>query len=642
MRRKIVFGYTNILVFFQLTRARIPLLYKSPQPPLFFHAFPTLTAPFLPPPLESFLRVTAGKPTPSLTGAGGPLCHITRTPITPTAFTLSTPSGSFFSSSASSVLGTSPTPSSALHFVEHPGPLPGTSLLEAQSQGYLCLDPASLTLTFNTSASHATPFTLSPVRAGAGAGAVRAPPKKSPSPLPPLSTLTAPTSVCLFYGQGGKTINVIGKGNRATGNGGGGPFATFLLHPTLSTFSPSPTSFTLQAHNGAHLAAVEDGKVSTTPTLTQALHLIPSAEGGEVTLQCSLGKGYLTVGAAPMLLLTLGPKENATLFKIGKSKMEYKEAVVAAAASAAATHLPSLPPPLPFTPSPTFLSDFKTQGYVIIPGAVPPMAVEAALRSINHTLGEAIMSTTTTTTSMPPPSTPLQDWKHSSHPTLTGLYACTRVKGGVEALLLEGTAPAVMKGCQVAPRFPKPLTPEQSFGVFTTSATLSTPTPPAGSSPSLLSQHLKEGRKQGDDGRWHVDGMDKGRAYPFSLLVGVFLNDTLEAGAGQFTVFPGSHLHLAKVMGEGGEGVMFGEDVKQSPSSLLLPPHCSKPLELMVKAGDAVLVHPLLAHRVGVNYSPHVRHACFFRVSAVGHEKARAGLVAGDPFGEIRAATAAV
>jgi ectoine hydroxylase-related dioxygenase (phytanoyl-CoA dioxygenase family) len=135
--------------------------------------------------------------------------------------------------------------------------------------------------------------------------------------------------------------------------------------------------------------------------------------------------------------------------------------------------------------------------------------------------------------------------------------------------------------------------------------------------------------------------MEKGRAYPFSLLVGVFLNDTLEAGAGQFTVFPGSHLYLAKVVAERGEGVLYGE---QSPAFHLppLPPHCSKPVELMVKAGDAVLVHPLLAHRVGLNYSPHVRHACFFRVSALGHEKARGGLVTGDPFGEVRTAAAAV
>ncbi len=78
-----------------------------------------------------------------------------------------------------------------------------------------------------------------------------------------------------------------------------------------------------------------------------------------------------------------------------------------------------------------------------------------------------------------------------------------------------------------------------------------------------------------------------------------------------------------------------GAEVK--PSLPRLPPHCSKPLQLMVKAGDAVIVHPLLAHRVGVNYAPFVRHACFFRVTAVGHDKARGGLVGGDLFGELRA-----
>jgi ectoine hydroxylase-related dioxygenase (phytanoyl-CoA dioxygenase family) len=122
--------------------------------------------------------------------------------------------------------------------------------------------------------------------------------------------------------------------------------------------------------------------------------------------------------------------------------------------------------------------------------------------------------------------------------------------------------------------------------------------------------------------------MDKGVAYPFSALVGVALTDTPTADAGQLTVFPGSHGENAALIAARGEAALFGQNAPR-------PALAARPVELRLEAGDAVFAHPLLAHRIGINFTGAVRHALFFRVTHADREPLRARLLGGDLFAEL-------
>ena len=252
--------------------------------------------------------------------------------------------------------------------------------------------------------------------------------------------------------------------------------------------------------------------------------------------------------------------------------------------------------------------------------------MEAALRVINSSLGE-VWAAATTEPPLPssPPSLP-SELSRSQHPSVVGLYSSTEVVGSVSALLGKAGTPSTVKPAQIALRFPKVLTPAQSLAIF--SATSPTDTPPDPTKSSLLSSHLREERLQ--RGGWHVDGMGKGKALPFSLLVACFLSDTPEDGAGQFTVFPGSHLYLSELLKSKGVDALYGESGAAARPDI---PGMFPAVQLRVRAGDVCLAHPLLAHRVGINFSPYIRHAVFFRVSSLGHDAVRETLaLGGEPF----------
>jgi hypothetical protein len=46
------------------------------------------------------------------------------------------------------------------------------------------------------------------------------------------------------------------------------------------------------------------------------------------------------------------------------------------------------------------------------------------------------------------------------------------------------------------------------------------------------------------------NGLEKGKLYPFNMLVGVYLQDVLEDDAGNLVVFPGTHMQHAKHFSE--------------------------------------------------------------------------------------------
>jgi ectoine hydroxylase-related dioxygenase (phytanoyl-CoA dioxygenase family) len=110
----------------------------------------------------------------------------------------------------------------------------------------------------------------------------------------------------------------------------------------------------------------------------------------------------------------------------------------------------------------------------------------------------------------------------------------------------------------------------------------------------------------------HIDGIPTGlngltgdKICNFTALVGVFLTTTPSTFAGNFTVWPGSHLVYEKYFRERGPGSMREGMPTAEPG---------QPVQLICNAGDAVFCHYQLGHTAVVNTSDVDRVAIYFRI----------------------------
>jgi ectoine hydroxylase-related dioxygenase (phytanoyl-CoA dioxygenase family) len=217
---------------------------------------------------------------------------------------------------------------------------------------------------------------------------------------------------------------------------------------------------------------------------------------------------------------------------------------------------------------------FVEHGYVHVPQAVSRDLVNAALRAINHSLGEGV------------PAETIQTFRAQSYcpelrrePVITDLYNKSHAATLAESLIGVGKVKPVTGG-QIALRFPS----------------LQQAPPPPG-------PHL--------DGMYSpTNGVPQGTIASFTMLLGVMLSDVSDDFAGNLTVWPGTH------------GIYESYFREHGPESLLscMPPvDLPQPVQLTGKAGDIVLCHYQLAHGVALNVSPHVRYAIYFRLHHVEH-----------------------
>jgi hypothetical protein len=216
------------------------------------------------------------------------------------------------------------------------------------------------------------------------------------------------------------------------------------------------------------------------------------------------------------------------------------------------------------------------KGFIHVPGVIPRLMTDEAMRHINHSIGEG----------MNPADIPIMRAQSfcpelQGKPVITDLFNRTPVKALVEDLIGEGTANPVNSG-QIALRFP----------------TLQDP-------PTRHGGHL--------DGMYSPNnGVNEGTISNFTMLVGVYLSPVLKADAGNFTVWPGTHRLYEQYFQEHG------------PESLLsgMPPvELPEPVQTTGEPGDVFLVHYQLAHGVAPNVSPFPRYAIFFRVKHIDHDK---------------------
>ena len=102
-----------------------------------------------------------------------------------------------------------------------------------------------------------------------------------------------------------------------------------------------------------------------------------------------------------------------------------------------------------------------------------------------------------------------------------------------------------------------------------------------------------------------LNGLEEGKIYNHTVLLGVFLTPVNREFGGNFTVWPGSHYIYESCFRERGRRAMS----EPSPT-----PELGAPVQLMCGVGDVVLAHYQLGHAAAVNVTDSDRIAVYFRI----------------------------
>ena len=237
------------------------------------------------------------------------------------------------------------------------------------------------------------------------------------------------------------------------------------------------------------------------------------------------------------------------------------------------------------TLTPAMRAQWRRDGYIIFPGAVPRERVDAAMRAINHSLGRGIdpeqLARFTSQSFCPE----LQD-----RPELVELVAGAPVWPLIASFFPPDMVSAPERA-QIALRFPAPA-----------DATVHPPRPHVDGYPS---PH---------------NGVPAGTIGSFTALVGVLLSDLPEGDSGNFTVWPGTHQLFADYFKDHSPEQVYRDANTGVLKGGVPPIPLPEPVQITGKAGDVVLAHYQLAHSAAGNYAPHTRYALFFRLRHRDHD----------------------
>jgi hypothetical protein len=120
----------------------------------------------------------------------------------------------------------------------------------------------------------------------------------------------------------------------------------------------------------------------------------------------------------------------------------------------------------------------------------------------------------------------------------------------------------------------------------------------------------------------HVDGVPTGingvpadgEIHGFTVNACVLLSDLTGPDQGNFTVWPGSHLTMARWFAEHGPRVPDPDAFFAATEEVANA--TSAPLPITGRAGDLILAHHLTAHANGGHSGPDIRYAVFFRLTS--------------------------
>ncbi len=238
------------------------------------------------------------------------------------------------------------------------------------------------------------------------------------------------------------------------------------------------------------------------------------------------------------------------------------------------------------------LREFVDQGFLRVPGVVPRVMLDRAVKAINHSLGEGF----------PPEDAALYRSRSfcpeiSGSPEIVELATKSPAWSLVESLIGEGNAKPVSGG-QIALRFPMLIEPER-----------------------VASPHL--------DGMYSpLNGVTEGTIHGFSMLLGIVLRDIDTDYAGNLMVWPKSHHQHAEYFREHGwEALLQG----------MPPVDRGQPVHVTAKAGDITLAHYLLGHGTAPNLSPNIRYTVYFRIYHREHDSAKSAVSPWRDFPSLRA-----
>jgi hypothetical protein len=218
---------------------------------------------------------------------------------------------------------------------------------------------------------------------------------------------------------------------------------------------------------------------------------------------------------------------------------------------------------------------FFHDGFVKLPGAVPPRLVDAARLAINASLGEKGIDPAL-----------LVKFRAQSYcpelqgtPAITDLATASDVWGLAESAIGPGMISPVTSG-QIALRFPS-------------QEPLHAPHP-----------HI-------DGMHTPTNGVPAGTIHNFTALIGVILSDIPHADMGNLTVWPGTHRQYEQYFRDRGPQALL-DGMPTVP--------LAEPVQLTGRQGDAVLCHYQLGHGIAGNSSPFIRYAIYFRLKHVNHD----------------------
>ena len=213
-------------------------------------------------------------------------------------------------------------------------------------------------------------------------------------------------------------------------------------------------------------------------------------------------------------------------------------------------------------------------GFVKLPGAVPPGLVQEALRAINTNLGEKGIDPARLATFRAQSFCP----ELQTDPVITNLLNKSVLWSLAESAIGRGEISPVTSG-QIALRFPGP-------------------GPARINTPHIDGMHTP------------TNGVPAGEIYNFTALIGVFLSDIPHEFMGNFSVWPGTHrIYEEYFRKEGPQSLLNGMPRVDLP----------EPQQVIAQAGDAALVHYQLGHSIAANVSPYTRYGIFFRLKHKNH-----------------------
>jgi hypothetical protein len=111
-----------------------------------------------------------------------------------------------------------------------------------------------------------------------------------------------------------------------------------------------------------------------------------------------------------------------------------------------------------------------------------------------------------------------------------------------------------------------------------------------------------------------LNGLEGGKIYSLTAIMGVFLTPVTQPFAGNYTVWPGSHTTYERYFSDRGERAM------SEPMPTL---EIGQPAQLVCEVGDVVLAQYQLAHAAAVNTADIDRIAIYFRIWLRGIEQRR-------------------